>query len=85
MLAGAEDYVPARRSQFKKNWVAWKKEVRIDTIATFLNIVNIMVGAGIVVLPHMMLVTGIGLGLFVFVLDAVLATISIFIIHTVSV
>ena len=44
-----------------------------------------MVGTGIVVLPNLMLQTGTNLGVFIFICDAVLATISIYVIQTVSV
>jgi hypothetical protein len=44
-----------------------------------------MVGTGIVLLPHMMLHTGKALGIFVFLVDAILATFSIYIIQTVSI
>jgi len=44
-----------------------------------------MVGTGIVVLPNMMLQTGKFLGIFIFIFDAVLATLAIYVIQTVSV
>ena len=44
-----------------------------------------MVGTGIVVLPNMMLQTGRVLGVFIFIVDAVLATLAIYVIQTVSV
>ena len=44
-----------------------------------------MIGAGIVVMPFMLLHTGTTLGFWVFTADACLATLSIYIIHTVSI
>lgn len=44
-----------------------------------------MVGAGIVVLPNLMLQTGKNLGIIIFIVDAILATLAIYVIQTVSV
>ena len=59
--------------------------MRTGLTGTFFNILNVMVGTGIVVLPNMMLQTGKPLGVFIFVLDAFLATVAIYVIQTVSV
>lgn len=59
--------------------------MRTGLTGTFFNILNVMVGTGIVVLPNMMLQTGKTLGVFIFLLDAFLATVAIYVIQTVSV
>ena len=50
----------------------------------FLCIVNIMVGSGIVTLPYMMSRTGPYLGIAIFMIDAALATLSIYVIQMAS-
>jgi amino acid permease len=54
--------------------------MRTGLTGTFFNILNVMVGTGIVVLPNMMLQTGKTLGVFIFLLDAFLATVAIYVI-----
>ena len=69
------------KTRFREKW----KNARSGLPGTFFNILNVMVGTGIVVLPNMMLQTGRVLGLFIFIVDAVLATLAIYVIQTVSV
>ena len=52
----------------------------LSNTGIFLCIINIMVGSGIVTLPYMVSKTGPYLGVAVFLVDAALATLSIYVI-----
>ena len=60
------------------------KKPPLKNFGVFLAVVNIMVGSGIVTLPYMVSRTGPFLGIAVFALDAVLATLAIYVIQIAS-
>ena len=56
----------------------------LSSTGVFLCVINIMVGSGIVTLPYMLSKTGPYLGVMIFLLDAALATLAIYVIQMAS-